>query len=246
MFRDWADAANKWQDVTLKIVIMPEAGETPKEGVTEVTEIDGETDLDATRDQGWWREKLAARNVTVSVTIFPHTSSSAGDVKGSLLHELVLHAIPMLGSVAAIKVHGSAEPADPQLGIELLAHAKNVMAGEDAQHADYPQWVRYVDVAVALGNADKEKGLSEGKSELVGEGSDVILSAVNDAQSHAERESEMPLEARNALFKYANEIGEAEEQFQAEHPDVFVPEDDEMVLEEGSSVPRAFDDEMVG
>ena len=128
------------------------------------------------------------------------------EVKAYLLHELDLHARPMLASLHAIKSHGVGPPTSTTHRAELFAHVEAILEGEDAQHAEYASWIAYLDHAVALGNADKQNG-------EVDEGSALILSAVNDAMTHAAFPEMAPLltsQARSALLDNANRIGLAE------------------------------------
>jgi hypothetical protein len=210
-FSAWAETIHRMPNVTLHIVVAPEAAIDPqakqrrKEGVTRVTEIKGQPVQEGARQEDW-RRWLAAGDVTITIRLFPTEEDDTGEVKAYLLHELDLHARPMLASLHAIKSHGTGPPTSTTHRAELFAHAEAILEGEDAQHAEYASWIAYLDHAVALGNADKQKG-------EVDEGSALILSAVNDAMTHAAFPEMAPLltpQARSALFDNANRIGLAE------------------------------------
>jgi hypothetical protein len=221
-FATWAQTIHALQDVTLLIVVEPDpdplaaAVGRQNEGSTVLSAIAGVA-LTGGQSVEWWRQNLVGRDVTFRITIKPQAGYGPGDVKAVLMHELMLHAQPMLASLQSLRAHHAGPATTNPQRQRLLAHVTNILDGEDPQHSDFQGWNAYLDRALVLGAADKQAGQIE-------IGSDLIQSAVNDVMTHASTPALMPLltqQQRTQLYTRADQIGVAEDLYRDQHPEVW-------------------------
>jgi hypothetical protein len=155
-----------------------------------------------------WSDVLRGANqLTIRIRIFPSFEDGKGDIMAHLMHELTLHVSPKLEHLRSLRRgEGSAQ-----------THLTHVVQGEDEQHSDPAAWRLYLANAVAAGNRLKSQGQIE-------EGSDLVMSAVNDTMTHTVADAGSPMMSqldRQAVYAEADQIGTQEATYQRQHPDIW-------------------------
>ena len=201
-------------NIHLRMEILQSSDERTFEGSTVLSRI-----LPESSSSTPWSDTLrAATDFTIWVRIWPGEGSSVGELMAIAMHELELHVIPIMTSLRTIAQAGQHD--------DIGAAVQNVINGEQAQHGDVTRWRTYLLNAINLGKAVQNRGVVTDNDALIEIGSDIIMGAVNDVMTRAQG----PLPGmsdgdRQALYAWADQVGTNEDEYRADNPSIWPPQD---------------------